>query len=65
LERGVEAHEVVGGQFEEEIGGEDFGEGAKAQERIRAWRLAAANGGFAVAAEEDLVAAHDEEHEAG
>jgi hypothetical protein len=65
LQRRVQAHGVVGGQLDQEVGGEDLRERAEAQQRCPVRDDAAAGSGLTVAVKEDLVVADDDEDHAG
>ena len=54
----------VGDELGEDVGGEDFGEGTEAEEGILRWGMGVGRG-FAVAADEDLIATDDDEDHAG
>ena len=65
LERIVEFHGFVGDELGEDVGGEDLGERAEAQQRILSGELMGAGRGFAVSVKEDLIVANDDENHAG
>ena len=56
---------AFGDELREQVGGEDFGDGAEADFGAGVWRAAAAGGGFAVALDEDFVVVDDGQHHAG
>ena len=65
LERIVEVHGAILHELGEQVGGEDLGERAEAEDGVWRGPLAAAGSGIAVTAEEDFAIAHDDEHHSG
>ena len=65
MERVVEVKRAVMDELDEEIGGENFGERAEAEDGFFIREFAAAGSGFSVTLEEDFFAADDDEHHAG
>ena len=65
LQRIVESHGLVGDEFGEDVGGEDLGERAEAQQGVLGGKLMRVGCGLAVSAEEDLIVANDDQNHAG
>ena len=61
----VQTQSFVSDKAGKDIRGEDFGERAKAEERILIGKLMRVRRGLAVALKEDLMIAHDDENHAG